>query len=109
MKTFRIVGYHRCTNNTLRSLADQWYSYLNTVGCDIEIKARFDELLITWETSFPSTIHHILDMVEDTFGDSYDISELSRSIKRLKDDQIVSFYIGYSSDYEDGEVEVRAG
>lgn len=107
MKTLRIIGYHHCTNNTHRSLADQWDSYLHNVGCDIEINACADAFLITWETSLPSTIHHILDMVEDTFGDSHDISELSRSIKRLKDDQTVSFYVGYSSDYEDGEVEVN--
>ena len=97
MKTLRIVGYHRYSNNTLRSLADEWYSYLHTVGCDIEISARTDEMLITWETGSPSAVNHILDMIEDTFGDSYDISKLSRSIKSLKDGKTLSFCVGYSS------------
>ena len=106
MKTLRIIGYHRLTNNTHRSLADQWDSYLHSVGCDIEINARTDAFLIMWETSLSSTIHHILDMIEDIFGDYYDVSELSRSIEMLEDDQTVSFYVGYSGDGEDGEVEV---
>ena len=105
MKTLRIIGYHSLTNNTHRSLADQWDSYLHSVGCDIFINACNDELLITWETSLPSAIHHILDMVEDTFGDYYDISEVSDCIERLMDDHTVSFYVGY---YKDGEVEIDA-
>jgi len=107
MRTLRIIGYHRLTNDTLTSLADQWDSYLHCVGCDIEINACIDALLIIWETSSSSAIHHILDMIEDTFGDYYDISKLSSSIETLEDDQTVSFYVGYSGDSKDGEVEVE--
>ena len=101
MKTLRIVGLHYCT---MRSLVNQWHSYLHNVGCDIEIETRNNNvLLITWETRSPSTIHHILDVVEDTFGDFYDISEVSDYIVGLIDGHTVSFYIGY---YKDGEVEI---
>lgn len=101
MKTLRIVGLHYYT---MRSLADQWHSYLHNVGCDIEIETRYNNaLLITWETRSPSAIHHILDMVEDTFGDSYDIYEVSDCIERLIDGHTVSFYTDY---YKEGEVEI---
>lgn len=106
MKTFRIVGYRSHTNNTLGSLAGKWYAYLYCVGCNLEIKAQADEMLITWDTSLPTTIHHILNMVVDTFGDSYDTYEISSSIKSLKDNQMVSFYVGHSRDHEDGKVEI---
>lgn len=101
MKTLRIVGLHYYT---MTSLTNQWHSYLHNVGCDIEIETRYNNaLLITWETRSPSAIHHILDMVEDTFGDSYDTSEVSDCIERLMDGHTVSFYTGY---YKEGEVEI---
>lgn len=84
-----------------RSLADDWDSYLTNVGCEIYIQAVYDRMIIAWETSVPSTIHHILDFIDDTFGDEWDISKLERTIKNLRDDHIVIF------DSDSGDVEVR--
>lgn len=74
-----------------RSLADDWDSYLTSVGCRIYIKAVYKIMIITWETSAPSTIHHILDFVDDTFGDICDLFKLEMTIKNLKDDHIIIF------------------
>ena len=82
MKTLRIVGL---PYDEMKSLTNQWSSYLHNVGCNVEID---NSLLITWETESPSAVHHILDMVEDTFGDSYDISEVSNSIEGLRDGEV---------------------
>lgn len=85
-----------------RILADDWDSYLHNVGCDIYIQAIYDRMVITWNTSAPSTIHHILDFVDDTLGDVWDIFELAKAVKHLKDDYIVIF------DFNSGDVEVKA-
>ena len=85
-----------------RSLADNWDSYLSNVGCEIYIQAVYDRMIIAWHTSAPSTIHHILDFVEDTFGDVFNLIKLNRSIKNLKDDHAVIF------DSDSGDVEIRA-
>lgn len=74
-----------------RTLADDWDSYLSNVGCEIYIQAVYDIMIIAWETSAPSTIHHIIDFVDDTFGDIWDISDLEISIKSLKDGNTVNF------------------
>lgn len=74
-----------------RSLADEWDSYLHNVGCEIYISAIDDRMILTWDSSSPSTIHHILDFVNDTFGDMWDISDLEISIKSLRDGNIVNF------------------
>ena len=84
-----------------RSLADNWDSYLHNVGCEIYIQAIYDRMIITWESSAPSTIHHIIDFVDDTFGDRLDLFELETAIKSLKDDHTVIF------DSNCGDVEVR--
>lgn len=84
-----------------RSLADDWDSYLTNVGCEIYIQAVYDRMIISWQTSAPSTIHHILDFVNDTFGDEWNLSKLERAIKHLGDDHIVVF------DSDSGDVEVR--
>lgn len=84
-----------------RPLADDWFSYLHNVGCEIYIQAIYDRMIITWESSAPSTIHHIIDFVDDTFGDRLDLFELETAIKSLKDDHIVIF------DSNCGDVEVR--
>lgn len=84
-----------------RLLADDWDSYLSNVGCEIYIQAVYDRMIIAWETSAPSTIHHILDFVDDTFGDIFNLIKLKRSIKNLKDDQAVVF------DSDNGDVEIR--
>lgn len=84
-----------------RSLADDWDSYLTSVGCEIYIQAVYDRMIISWETSAPSTINHILDFVDDAFGDVWDIFELAKAIKRLKDDHAVIF------DSDCGDVEIR--
>lgn len=84
-----------------RSLADDWDSCLTSVGCDIYIQAIYDRMIITWSSPAPSIIHHILDFVDDTFGDEWDLSKLERTIKSLKDDHIVIF------DSDSGDVEVR--
>lgn len=74
-----------------RSLADEWNSYLYNVGCEIYIQASYHRMIVAWKTSSPSTIHHILDFVNDTFGDIWDISDLEIAIKSLKDDNTVNF------------------
>ena len=84
-----------------RSLADDWDSYLHNVGCKIYIQAIYDRMIITWESSAPSTIHHIIDFIDDTFGDRLDLFELETAIKSLKDDHTVIF------DSSCGDVEVR--
>jgi hypothetical protein len=84
-----------------RSLADNWDSYLRNVGCEIYIQAVYDRMIIAWDSSAPSTIHHILDFVDDTFGDVFNLSKLNRTIKSLKDDHAVIF------DSDSGDVEVR--
>ena len=84
-----------------RSLADDWYSYLRNVGCEIYIQAVYDRMIISWNTSAPSTIHHIIDFVDDTFGDIWDLRELERVIRNLKDDQVVIF------DSDRGDIEAR--
>jgi len=84
-----------------RSLADDWDSYLSNVGCEIYIQAVYDRMIIAWDSSAPSTIHHILDFVDDTFGDVFNLSKLNRTIKSLKDDHTVIF------DSDSGDVEVR--
>lgn len=83
-----------------RSLANDWDSYLRNVGCEIYIQAARDKMIIAWETSAPSTIHRILDFVDDTFGDIWNISELETAIKSLKDGHTVIF------DSDRGDVEV---
>ena len=83
-----------------RSLADNWESYLHNVGCKIYIQAIYDRMIIAWDSSSPSTIHHILDFVNDTFGDTWDISDLETSIKSLRDNNTVNF------DYNCGDVEI---
>ena len=83
-----------------RLLADDWDSYLSNVGCEIYIQAIYDRMIITWETSILSTIHHILDFVDDTFGDEWNLSKLNRVIKNLKDGHTVIF------DSNNGDVEV---
>ena len=85
-----------------RILADDWDSYLHNVGCDIYIQAIYDRMIITWNTSAPSTIHHILDFVDVTFGDMCDIIELEKAIINLQDDHIVIF------DSKRYDVEVKA-
>jgi hypothetical protein len=82
-----------------KSLADDWYSYLHSVGCEIYVS--YNNMIIAWEMSAPSTIHHILDFVDDVFGDIWDIFELAKAIKHLKDDHAVVF------DSDSGDVEVR--
>ena len=57
-------------------------------------------MILVWDSSSPSTIHHILDFVNDTFGDMWDISDLETSIKSLRDNNTVTF------DYNCGYVEV---
>lgn len=74
-----------------RSLADNWDSYLRNVGCEIYIQAVYDRMIIAWETSALSTVHHILDFVNDAFGDVWDLSELETAIKNLTDDHTVVF------------------
>lgn len=74
-----------------RSLADDWDSYLTNVGCEIYIQAVYDRMIIAWETSAQSTISHIIDFVNDTFGDAWDLSELEIAIKNLTDDHAVVF------------------
>lgn len=74
-----------------RSLADDWDSYLSNVGCKIYIQAVYHRMIIAWETSSSSTIHHIIDFVNDTFGDIWDISDLEIAIKSLKDGNTVNF------------------
>lgn len=74
-----------------KSLADNWDSYLTNVGCEIYIQAIYDRMIITWKTSVPSTVHHILDFINDTFGDVFDLSELEIAIKNLTDDYIIVF------------------
>lgn len=83
-----------------RPLADDWDSYLCNVGCKIYIQAVYDRMIIAWDTSATSTINHILDFVNDTFGDTWDISDLEISIKSLKDGNTVNF------DSNCGDVEV---
>lgn len=83
-----------------RSLADDWDSYLTNVGCEIYIQAVYDRMIIAWETSAQSTISHILDFVNDTFGDIWDISDLEISVKSLKDGNTVNF------DSDSGDIEV---
>lgn len=86
-----------------RSLADNWDSYLRNVGCEIYIQAVYDRMIIAWDSSAPSTIHHILDFVDDTFGDVFiNFFKLERAIKNLKDDHAVIV------DYDDGDVGIRA-
>lgn len=84
-----------------RSLADEWDSYLTNVGCEIYFQAIYNRMILSWDSSSPSTIHHILDFVNDTFGDMWDISDLETSIKSLRDGNTVTF------DYNCGDVEVR--
>lgn len=84
-----------------RSLADNWDLYLHNVGCEIYIQAIYDRMIITWESSSPSTIHHIINFVDDTFEDRLDIFELDTAIKSLKEDHTVIF------DSNCGDVEVR--
>lgn len=83
-----------------RSLADNWGSYLHNVGCEIYIQAIYNRMIITWDSSSPSTIHHILDFVNDTFGDRFDLFDLETSIKSLRDNNTVNF------DYNCGDVEI---
>lgn len=86
-----------------RSLADNWDSYLSNVGCVIYIQAVYDRMIISWKTSTPSTIHHILDFVDDAFDDVFiNFFKLERAIKNLKDDHAVIV------DYDDGDVGIRA-
>lgn len=85
-----------------RTLADDWDSYLSNVGCEIYIQAIYDRMIISWGSSLLSTIHHILDFVNDTFGDIWNLSELDIAIKNLKDDHIVIF------DSKRCDVEVKA-
>ena len=84
-----------------RSLADDWDSYLSNVGCEIYIQAIYDRMIISWQTSVSSTIHHILDFINDTFGDRWDLFELETAIKSLENDHTVIF------DSNCGDVEVR--
>lgn len=74
-----------------RPLADDWDSYLHSVGCEIYIQAVYNRMIIAWDSSSPSTLHHILDFVNDTFGDIWDISDLETTIKSLKDGNTVRF------------------
>ena len=74
-----------------KSLANDWETYLNNVGCEIYIHAIYDRMIIACDSSAPSTIHHILDFVNDTFGDIFDLSKLEETIKNLKDNQAVVF------------------
>lgn len=78
-----------------RSLADDWDSYLTNVGCKIYIQAIYDKMILAWDSSSPSTVSHILDFVNDTFGDIWDISDLEISIKSLKDGNTVNFDSNY--------------
>lgn len=84
-----------------RSLADNWDSYLHNVGCEIYIQAIYDRMIITWESLASSTIHHVIDFVDDTFGNRLDLFELETAIKSLKDNYTVIF------DSNSGDVEVR--
>ena len=84
-----------------RVLADDWDSYLYNVGCDIYIQGVYNRMILTWDSSSLSTIHHIIDFVDDTFGDIWNISELETAIKNLKDNHIVIFDSNY------GDVRVR--
>ena len=58
-------------------------------------------MIITLESLAPSTINHIIDFVDDTFGDRFDLFELGTAIKSLKDNYTVIF------DSNSGDVEVR--
>ena len=87
----RVLLISNINSADARSLADDWHSYLHNVGCDIYIQAIYDRMIITWKTSAPSTIHHILDFVDVTFGDICAIIELEKAIINLQDDHIVIF------------------
>jgi hypothetical protein len=98
MKELRILNINSAD---ARSLVYDWDSYLYNVGCDIYIQGIYNRMTLTWDTSAPSTIHHIIDFVNDAFGDVWDIFELSKAIKHLKDDHVVIF------DSDRGDVEIR--
>jgi hypothetical protein len=99
MKELRISNINSAD---ARSLAYDWDSYLDNVGCDIYIQGIYNRMSLTWDTSAPSTIHHILDFVNDAFGDVWDILELAKAIHRLKDDHVVIF------DFNSGDIAVKA-
>lgn len=82
-----------------KSLADEWESYLNTVGCEIYIQAVYDRMIIAWKTLTPHTITQILRFIDDTFDDLVDIRELNRALKNLKDDHAIVV------DFNNGDVE----
>jgi hypothetical protein len=82
-----------------KSLADEWESYLKTVGCEIYIQAIYDRMIITWKTTTQYTITHILSFIDDTFEDMVDIRELNRTLKNLKDDHAIII------DFDNGDVE----
>ena len=89
--TMRELWVSNINSADARLLADNWDSYLTNVGCEIYIQAVHDRMIITWKTSAPSTVHHILDFVNDTFGDVFNLSELESTIKNLTDDHIIAF------------------
>lgn len=98
--TMKELWIENINSTDARSLADDWDSYLSNVGCEIYIQAIYDRMIISWEASAPSTIHHIIDFVDDTFGDIWDLSELETAIKNLKDNNTVIF------DSDRGDVKV---
>lgn len=100
-KAMRELQISNINSADARVLADNWDSYLNNVGCEIYIQAIYDRMIIAWDSSSPSTIHHILDFVDDTFGDRFGLFELETAIKSLRDNNTVNF------EYNCGDVEVK--
>lgn len=91
MRLFRVSGI---TYYTMRTIADSWGSYLHNVGCSIKIIARNNTMLFVWSNDSPSTIHHLLDVVDDSFGEVEGIGELVKAIKDIKDGGTVTLYWG---------------
>jgi hypothetical protein len=77
--TMRELCISNINSSDARLLADDWDSYLSNVGCETYIQAVYDRMIIAWETSAPSTIQCILNFVNDTFGDIWNLFELRDS------------------------------
>ena len=87
----KMLWIYNINYDDAKSLADHWESYLHNVGCKIYTHEFYNKMIITWESSALSTIHHILDFIDDAFGDAYSILKLESAIKDLQDDHIVIF------------------
>lgn len=82
-----------------RSVINEWYVYLNNVGC--KIYGAYNKMILEWEDSTSDTTTHIVKFIDDTFGGVVGFSKLNRILKNLEDDHTVII------DFNSGKFEIK--